>query len=553
MDSWNFLSDIVMLLGLSLVFGGISIRLGLSPIIGYLSAGMLLAGLGDSYILKSQNQIETISELGVSLLLFSLGLEFSWQKIKSLPARILKAGFLQILITPVIFLIVLKTFSFDIKTALVLGLIITLSSTATVIRSLIEKAEIDSQHGRSSMAVLLMQDIAVIPFTIIVSSLNSQQELCLEFGLIKTVFIAIALILLTYYFLNQVASRVLGIFSLENNREMAILLAITLAIGSAWISHQIGLSPAIGAFIAGMLLGSSPFAIQITADVAPLKILFLTLFFSSAGISADPIWIFDNFFLVLVVSLTIMLIKFLISSFVFRMSNNSIPTSVATSVCIAQIGEFAFVLGGIAQKFNVISSDIYLMIVSVTIFTLFITPSLIQIAPRLGLRVYKLLVQNSKIVIDKHKTHQVYQQDIFIFGFGPAGMEIFEHLKEKHSSRICVFDLSQNSIKTAQQLGLKAQIGDVRQIDVLKHHGLEQAVLVIITIPSFDAALRAIDNVKKIAPNAQIMVRSRYQLHYSGFVNAGAHEIVNEEATVGDHLGQRALGYLSIMANAENR
>jgi len=124
-------------------------------------------------------------------------------------------------------------------------------------------------------------------------------------------------------------------------------------------------------------------------------------------------------------------------------------------------------------------------------------------------------------------------------------MEIFEHLKEDFSDRICVFDLSQNSIKAAQELGLKGYIGDVRQVDVLKHHGIEHSSLVIITIPSFDAALRAIDNVKKLAPNAQIMVRSRYQLHYSGFVNAGAHEIVNEEATVGDHLGKLALEFLS--------
>ena len=545
MDSWNILSDIVLLLSLSLILGAISIRLGLSPIIGYLSAGMVLAGLGSSYILKSQSQIELISELGVSLLLFSLGLEFSWQKIKSLPSRVLKSGFLQILITPMIFFVIFIFFTSDAKTALVLGLILTLSSTATVIRSLVEKAEIDSQHGRSSMAVLLMQDIAVIPFTLIVGSLNTQQAMCLEFGLIKTIFIAIALILLAYYFLNQVANKILGIFSLENNREMAILLSITIAIGSAWISHQIGLSPAIGAFIAGMLLGSSPFAIQITADIAPLRILFLTLFFSSAGITANPNWIYENFILVLIISFVIVLIKFTTSAVIFRVCNNTIPTSVATSICLSQIGEFAFVLGGIAQKFNIISGDTYLMIVSVTIVTLFVTPTLIKLAPRLGLIAYKIIVKDSKIDIDKHKSHHHFKEDIFIFGFGPAGMEIFEHLKEDFSDRICVFDLSQNSIKAAQELGLKGYIGDVRQVDVLKHHGIEHSSLVIITIPSFDAALRAIDNIKKIAPNAQIMVRSRYQLHYSGFVNAGAHEIVNEEATVGDHLGKLALEFLS--------
>jgi CPA2 family monovalent cation:H+ antiporter-2 len=545
MDSWNILSDIVLLLGLALVFGAISIRLGLSPIIGYLSAGMVLAGLGSSYILKSQSQIELISELGVSLLLFSLGLEFSWQKIKSLPSRVLKAGFLQILITPMIFFVIFIFFTSDAKTALVLGLILTLSSTATVIRSLVEKAEIDSQYGRSSLAVLLLQDIAVIPFTLIVSSLNTQQEINLEFGLLKTIFIAIGLIMLAYYFLNRVAGKILSVFSLENNREMAILLSIIMAISSATISHKIGLSPAIGAFIAGMLLGSSPFAIQISGDIAPLKILFLTLFFSSAGISANPIWIFENLFLILGLSLLIIITKILVTSFTFRICHNTIPTSIAVGFCLSQIGEFAFVLGSIAKKFNIIDSQLHLLVVSITITTLFITPFLIQLAPQMGLMVYKLLVKDSKVAPDKHKIQQIIKEDIFIFGFGPAGMEIYDHLKEQYQDKICVFDLSQNSIKAAQELGLKASIGDVRQIEVLKHHGLENASLVIITIPSFDASLRAIDNVKKLAPNAQIMVRSRYQLHYPGFVNAGAHEIINEEATVGDHLGKLALEFLS--------
>lgn len=556
MHFWQLLTDIGILLGSSLLLGAIAIRLKLSPIIGYLIAGMVLGGPGSLQLIKSPLEIEAIAELGVSLLLFSLGLEFSWDKIKSLPLKIIRGGALQILLTPLFFLAVSSLCGLDIKIAILAGLIFTLSSTATVLRTFNDLAEIDSQHGRNSTAVLLLQDIAVIPFTMIVSFISVHNAVANEFqnNFLFTIGAAVLLVLGLYVFLNKIAGPALSLFSLNNNREMAILLAIIISIGSAWTAYQIGISPSIGAFIAGMLLGSSSFATQITADIAPLRILFLTLFFGSAGMLADPVWVFNNFALVILLSVAVIFSKTLISSVIFSLSGHSIAISVASAISIAQIGEFAFVLSNIAKDSSLLSNDWSQLVVSVTIVSLFFTPFMIKFAPRIGLKVQQSLnavfsifqqIKTEKLgEVTKSEILTLNSPRIYIIGYGPAGREVARQLKDSHLEEIAIIDLTKDSLDSAELEGFKTYMGDVRQLEVLQHSGLELANLVIITIPSYDAVLTTIDNIKRLAPTAHIIVRSRYQIYEQSFHEAGAHEIVNEEFTVGEKLGRTAVSYL---------
>jgi CPA2 family monovalent cation:H+ antiporter-2 len=546
MHFWQLLTDIGILLGSSLLLGAIAIRLKLSPIIGYLIAGMVLGGPGSLQLIKSPLEIEAIAELGVSLLLFSLGLEFSWDKIKSLPLKIIRGGALQILLTPLFFLAVSSLCGLDIKIAILAGLIFTLSSTATVLRTFNDLAEIDSQHGRNSTAVLLLQDIAVIPFTMIVSFISVNNAVANEFqnNFLFTIGAAVLLVLGLYVFLNKIAGPALSLFSLNNNREMAILLAIIISIGSAWTAYQIGISPSIGAFIAGMLLGSSSFATQITADIAPLRILFLTLFFGSAGMLADPVWVFNNFALVILLSVAVILSKTLISSVIFSLSGHSIAISVASAVSIAQIGEFAFVLSNIAKDSSLLSNDWSQLVVSVTIVSLFFTPFMIKFAPRIGLKVQKFLNNKKSAKVFDAEVLSSNPARIYVIGYGPAGREVTRQLKDSYLDEIAIMDLTKDSLDSAELEGFKTYMGDVRQLDVLQHSGLELANLVIITIPSYDAVLTTIDNIKRLAPTAHIIVRSRYQIYEQSFHEAGAHEIVNEEFTVGEKLGRTAVSYL---------
>ena len=546
MQFWSLLTDIGILLAASLFLAGISIRLGLSPLIGYLVAGMFLGGSGSFKLIQSASDIEAISELGVSLLLFSLGLEFSWNKIRTFSMKVINAGLFQIILTPILVFALCYFLHFDWRLSIVIGLIVALSSTAAVLRTLVDLAELDSPHGRVATAVLLIQDIAVIPFTIIISLLATSEASSYSGLQEKLLYLfggSVALVLFLYIFIFKLSNPILSKFNLENNREMSILLTVIISIGSAWAAHQIGISPAIGAFVAGMMLGSSSFAMQITADISPLRVIFITLFFSSVGMVADPIWIFNNFLLVFVIALIVIVVKLLISFLVFNLSRNAFAVSFAAAFSISQIGEFSFVLGDIAKRNGLLSLELYQIVVSVTILILFITPYMIKIAPGLALALQQLVFKKGGNAFKVDKDN-LSQHDIFILGFGPAGLEVARQLKEANESRIKVFDLNRSSVNNAKSMGFKAYVGDVRQIEILQHHGIAHAKLVIITIPSQDAALQTIDIVRRLAPSAHLLLRARYQIHLSNFENAGVHEVLDDESSVGKLLGERAINFL---------
>lgn len=548
MNFWELLTDIGMLLCASLILGGIAIRLGLSPLIGYLLAGMFLGGPGSIDLVQSPKEIEAIAELGVSLLLFSLGLEFSWSKIKSLSSNIIKSGILQVTLTPLIGFGACFALGLDYKICILIGLIFTLSSTATVFRTLIDLREVDSRHGRNATATLLFQDIAVIPFTIIISSLAATQlSSAKETNVVFIILGALALIVGLYLLLNKIAAPVLNIFSLESNREMAILLAIITSIGSAWAAHSLGISPAVGAFIAGMLLGSSPFATQIRADISPLRIIFLTLFFGAAGMVADPVWIANNFAMVVMLTLGIMFFKTIFSFFIFKFCKNTTAMSIASALCISQIGEFAFVLSSLAKEVNILNDSLNQIIISVTIISLFITPFIINSAAHIGLVIESVLTKQKILKHDiEELSNKSHKPEIFIFGFGPAGNEVARYIKKLKllPDDVLVIDLNKDCLEDALSYGFQAGIGDVRHIEVLQHYGLSNAKLVVITTPSHESTIKAIDNVRRIAPNAHIIIRSQYQANIESFKNAGAHTIINEELALGKELGKALQTFL---------
>lgn len=542
MNFWSLLTDIGILLTASLVLGAVLMRIGLNPLIGFITAGIFLGGPGSLHLIHSPLEIETIAELGVSLLLFSLGLEFSLEKLKSFSKSTIYGGLAQIVLTPLIIFSIGYFLKFELKLVIFFALIITLSSTATVLRSLVDLHEIDSPHGRNATAVLLLQDIAVIPFTVMISLLISAEANNSEGGLLYILLSLAILVIGLYLLLNKIAVPVLSMFTLEKNRELSIILATVIAIGSAWAAHQAGISPAIGAFIAGMMLGSSPFATQITADVSPLRIIFLTLFFGSVGMVANPIWIMSNITLVISLTLAVIAAKVVISFCIFKLVKNTVSISIASAIAISQIGEFAFVLSTIAKDGNLVTEYLYQIIFSVTIMSILFTAITIKYAAKLGLIIQNIFYKNSyDSKIEEVNKDKDQEPLIFILGFGPTGQEIAKVLLENNKKNIRVIDLSNNCIEKARSLGLKASIGDIRQAEVMQHFGIQDASQVFITVPSQEAALSAVYNVKQISPCSIIFVRSRYQIHERLFAKAGAHHVVSEELTTGDILADLSL------------
>ena len=529
--SWNVLLDIVVLLTGALVCGGIFARLGQSPILGYLLGGVLIGLPSSGILIQSRSDIEAISELGVTLLLFGLGLEFSWQRLRELGGSALLAGAIQVVGTGALTALVGMAFGMPTSFAVALGAMIALSSTAGALRVFMDRAEMDSAHARTAVAILLVQDIAVVPLAILIGVLGGGRDFggtMLELG--RIMLMAAALITIIYIVVSKVAVRLLGALSIQRTRELTTLISFVIGFGSAWGSHFAGLSPALGSFIAGMLLGSSPFATQIRADVASLRVLLLTLFFTSVGLSVDPVWMWNHAGLVLGVSAAIIVGKAAVIWGITRMFGVPSRVGIASGLSLGQIGEFAFVLGGMGVASGIVSEDTQDLILSCAIVTLFATPYLIAHGPKIAARLRPLLPTPER----QQRDHTA---EIVIIGFGPAGRAVAKALEDR-ADKVLVLDLNPNSIAEARDMGMHAEVGDAANLDVLEHSHLIEARLVILTLPSPDS-LTVLRQIRRLAPHITVMVRTRYERYAAEFKACGANIVIGDEAEVGAALGRR--------------
>jgi CPA2 family monovalent cation:H+ antiporter-2 len=532
-DLWVILSDIVILLGASLVLGALISRLGQSPLVGYLIAGMILGGPGSIHAVESTAEINAIAELGVALLLFSLGLEFSVNRLWHLGARTLLAGVFQVVITTIIAALCARLFALAWRESFAVGIMVSLSSTAVVLRLLTERGVMEMPHGRNSLAVLLVQDLAVVPLAILMALLGGSGQAADALAQVGKLVVLAALLIVAMYLLNLLAVRALGTLTLLRNRELTAIFAVVTGLGSAWAAHAAGVSPALGAFVAGMFLGSSAFATQIRADISSLRVVLLTLFFGAAGMVADPLWILTNWYLVAGVILLLTVGKLMIIWCIFQLSGHTPRVASATGLCLAQIGEFAFVLGSIGRNQGVVSEDLFSLVVSVTIVSFILSAWLVPLAPRFGNFVATFWTTRPS---DEHRAELPDQAPhVVLIGFGPAGQVAARPFVDQ-DQRVVVLDLNREGVRRAQQLGFTGEVGDATQREVLEHLRISQAEAVVITVPHYESARTILEHVRQQAPHAHVVVRSRYQRHTNDFVQAGAHVVVGDEEQVGDRL-----------------
>ncbi|MCG6910518.1 MAG: cation:proton antiporter [Deltaproteobacteria bacterium] len=537
MDIWNLIMEIVLLLGVAFLFGVVAQRLKQSAIVGYLLSGAVLGP-----ILFNKAAVQQVAELGVALLLFSIGLEFSFGRIKRMGARAFFIGMLQIAATLGVFTLIFVLLG-PLPQALAMGAIIALSSTAIVLRVLVDRMAIDSVHGRNALAVLLTQDMAVVPLVLLVSILGTGGGLGhVAAHIAKTVAaaggLAVVFFLLFYLFIP----RVLMTGNLFANRELVVLMAIAAAVGSAWAAHAVGLSPALGAFIAGMLLAESPFATQIRSDIGSLRVLFVTLFFTSIGMLANPSWLLAHvaqalFWLAVVFALKTAIIFVICMG--FRMGR---LFSLATGITLAQIGEFSFVLATVAFRGGSLTRDNFDMIVTVTILSMFLAPYMAAYALPLSEKAMSILKHRPTFSVPGIVKDQEADAapDIFIIGFGPAGQRVADVLLEDCISPKVV-ELNPRTAALARNRGLAVQMADATNSDVINHIGIQGACLVAVTVPDPRSAREIIHNLRTFLPESRIVVRSRYHVASQSLKEAGADAVVDEEYAIGDKLAEAVI------------
>lgn len=540
---WEVLFQLLVLLAAALVIGTLFEQFKQSAILGYLIAGMLL-GPHLFGVVDNESGVPVIAELGVSLLLFAIGLEFSAKRLIRLGPIAALGGSLQVTITMTLAMGVALLLGLELKTSIAVGAAVALSSTACVLRLLTDRAEIDSVHGRTALGMLLLQDIAVVPLVLLVTMLGGEGGLAeMGLGLLKAFGLIIALVsgflLLSKFILPPLMRQL----SLARDRELLILLAIVLAIGSACAAHALELSPALGAFIAGMMLAESPFATQIRADIGGLRIIFITLFFGSVGMLGDPVWIFENFPLVIGTTILILLGKSLIITCIGLGFRLPVRHAVASGLVLAQVGEFGVVIAGIAQTNELFGDDLFRLLVSSTLLSLFITPLLIKEALKLGLLITKLrpssTAANGEFEIrDDQPATENSKSLVMIVGFGPSGQRVARELMDTEDVEVVIIDIRPHNIDLAKSMGLKAYLGDATNLDFLIHYGILRARAIVLTVPDHRASIRIVESVRTLNAEVVIVARARYHTFISELETAGATLAVDEEYLTGRRLAE---------------
>jgi len=544
MDGWHELINILILLSAALMMGTLAEQLRQSAIIGYLLAGMLVGPNVLGWV-GTLNDAQVITEMGAALLLFSIGLEFSFKRLMRLGAVTATTGFLQIVLTWAAATGISHWLGLDMRAAIVIGAAVSLSSTASVFRLLSDKTLMDSMHGRASTGVLLLQDAAVVPMVLLITAMSGSAS---AGGVLKELgragLMSAAAFIVLYVIINYVVPRALNMRTWTKNRELPILLSLVLAVGSAIGAHEAGISPAFGAFLAGMLLAESPFATQIRADVGSVRAVLVTLFFAAVGMYADPGWIGNNIGLVISASSVVIVLKAGVLIAVMLALRFRAGVAVAAGLCLSQIGEFSFVLANIAIAAGTIDENIFKLVVSATIVTLLATPYLVGASPRVNILVHSIRNGEKRDGPSSLRTSgkcAASRNPIIVAGFGPAGKRLIERIANNYADDIIVLDINPKNAHASREYGVEFQIGDACNIEVLEHAGIRCAKVMVVTLPDPEAAKRIIELCKDIAPNVSVVSRVRYDIYEKDILKAGADAVVNEENNVGVSLSDEVI------------
>jgi CPA2 family monovalent cation:H+ antiporter-2 len=547
---------------MAMLLGNLAERLGQNVIVGYLIAGTLVGPNALGWI-STHAELLNIAEIGVALLLFSIGLEFSPRRLLEFGPAALKIGASQVVLTTAVAYLGGLAVGLADREALIIGMMVAMSSTACVLRLLTDRAEVETPHGRSALGILLVQDAAVVPMILLVSAMTTGGTAGQVLWKLLLALLAAAVLLGVFYVLfNVVAPRLFLLPTYRRNRDLPVLLAVIMAVGSAGATHAVGLSPALGAFAAGILLATSPFAIQIRADTRPLMTLMVTLFFAAIGLFGDPVWLAAHWKTVTVVVLGIIIGKPAIIALVSRVFGQPWRYGIAAALCLSQVGEFSFVLATIAQSEvagpALITPLTFRTMVSATIVTLLITPYFVVAAPRVG-GVFETAVAKLQRALPwgyhtaeqptaakyggtaatddrAGRAHPVGIDLILIIGFGAVGQSVAQALPDSRRDQVVAIDLDPRNIKTAKRAGLTGQLGDAAQRDILDHAGINRAQAVVITLRSHITARHLIHLIRDLSPETSIISRCQHHVHYFELLYAGAHEVVDEQTEVGQRL-----------------
>jgi CPA2 family monovalent cation:H+ antiporter-2 len=500
-------------------------RLHLPAILAYLVAGMLVGDHGLSLV-QDQVDYDHFAELGIVFLLFTLGLEFSLPKLIAMRHLVLAVGSLQVGISLVFFMGIALCFGQTFASSLVIGGIIALSSTAIVIRQLSETGAMKRKSGQLSVAILLFQDVAVVPLLIIIPMLAQESDTSMAVELLIALVKGIFVVTLLMFAGKWLLPRLFNLVAQVRTDELFVLTTLLVTLVASSLTQWFGLSMALGAFLAGMMLGESKYKYQLEADIRPYRDILLGLFFVTVGMKLDIVIVYTSPFTILGVMLSFMVVKILIITFLAQRAGEASKDAWAAGFMLAQMGEFGFVLIALANQVKLLPVETASILLGAGVLSMAITPYMINNARR-----WSLLLSNEKPIETDHLTELPEQAElsdhVIICGFGRIGQTVSRFLKQE-SIKFVAIDIDPLRTSKARDAGENVLFGSSRQTELLQAAHLSQAKLVVIAFGEDKQSLEVIQKVRSMSPDVPILVRTRNDDQLQALQKAGANQVVPE-------------------------
>ncbi len=544
MDFWNIVGDITILLSMAVVLGIIAEKLGFSGVVGYLIAGTIVGPGMLGWVESGHEVIRSIAEIGVALLLFTIGLEVDGKRLKEIMGKGMAIGSMQVIATGLLGYVIAQMFGAPLKGAIIIGSMAALSSTAVVFRVLQDRSELDAPYGRVAFGILLVQDLAIVPFMLLVAFIQEAEttHVASQLGVAGVKLI----MLLTILFLTGVLilPRLFGAALIRRSFEFPVIIGIVTCLSSMWLADKLELSPALGAFVAGLILAGSPFSAQVRGDMAPLKYIFLTLFFAATGMLANLPWLVESYHWLWALGTICGIIvgKTLIIVFVGMLWKQSRRVSIAAGLSLAQIGEFSFVIGAEAMGAKILSNDAFQLMISSSLVTLILSPLLIGKSRTIARFIDSLFGSKEH---PNHTGGDALSGHVVVIGYGVSGRSVVDDLLET-GEQVLVIDMGPNGIRHAREVGAFALLGNAQRRDVIDHAGIRVAKLVVLTLPDHRASAQTIIQIRSFDNDIPIIARARYSIHGQLIRDAGANIVVDEEECVGHTLAKKTLKQLGM-------
>lgn len=545
---FEFLKSLVIILGISALVVFLLHKLKIPSIVGFLVAGVII-GPYSIGIVEDVRSVEIMAEIGVILLLFTIGIEFSMAKLVRMKKAVLGGGGVQVLLTISLLAIAAYLVTGDINKSVFTGFLVALSSTAIVLKMLAERGEIDTPHGRIMVGILIFQDLCVVPMMLLIPALSREGinvlDVAVKMG--KAALIIAAVLMGAKWMVPNLLHQVVR----TRSRELFITTIILLCFGIALLTSRFGLSLALGAFLAGLIISESEYAHQATSDILPFKESFMGLFFVSVGMLMNVGYMAGNWQKIAITVTLIFGLKIITGIISVLVTGGTVRTAVSAGLGLAQIGEFSFVLAVAGKTSGLISEDFYQVFLSSSVATMMITPFVLKAAPSVSAwvasrRLLKKVEQLKKISEEGFPRKR--QGHVIIIGFGLNGRNLAKVLREADIPYV-VLEMNSDTVREMKKKGEPIYYGDGTSVEILHKLSVERARLLVIAISDPASTRRIVSIARNENPDIYIIVRTKYIAEVDELIALGANEVIPEEFETSVEIFSRVLHHYHVPRN----